>query len=480
MMKKSPVKKPKEESEQVPVGSYSNLTSSFRDPSGVVFASKGDIYRQINLSYKSNYEVLLDSGLYKELTSQELLISHIETNLSHHKLSKEFFKIIKPKKIPFISYPYEWSFSMLKDAALLTLKIQKIALSYGMSLKDASAFNIQFLRGKPILIDTLSFEKYSEGKPWVAYKQFIEHFLGPLCLMALKDRRLNRLSSIYLDGIPVDLVAKLLPLRSRLNPSLLIHIFAHASSQKKYSNKMLSERLKSRKFGKKSFLGLIDNLESVTRGLKWESFKTQWGDYYDEDKNNYNSKSIAHKSDLTKKFLNQINPKITWDIGANTGFFSRIASKRGLVISFDSDYGAIERNYLEVIKTREENILPLFADLTNPTPSLGWGNDERESLLNRGPADAILALALVHHLAISQNVPFDYIAKLFSRLGDYLIIEFVPKDDSQVQILLANREDVFLEYTKEHFEAVFSRYFKIKYSFPIKASKRQLYLMEKK
>lgn len=422
---------------------------------------------------------MISSGLYKKLTSLGYLIPHTEVKTINP--SKNGWKVIEPTKIPFISYPYEWSFSMLKDAALLTLQIQKLAIEHGMSLKDASAFNIQFFEGKPILIDTLSFEKYDEGKPWVAYKQFVEHFLSPLYLMAKVDIQLAKISSVFLDGVPLELTSHILPFKTRLNLHLLIHIHAHANTQKKYSDKKLGEKLNVKSFTKNSLLGLIDNLEGAVKRAKWSPKGTQWEDYYEEDKNNYNTTSLDSKGSLVDKYLKLVKPKIVWDMGANTGYFSRIAAKLGAsVLSFDVDYGALEKNYHQVVKNNEKNILPLFSDLTNPTPAVGWINEERDSLFQRGPADAVLALALIHHLAISHNVPFDHLAACFAKMGNNLIIEFIEKEDSQIQILLANRKDIFTEYTKENFEKAFGEYFTIKQSQKIPQSLRTLYLMEKK
>lgn len=446
-----------------------------------MFVRNGSLFRQVNKSYKDNYDLMVSSGLYKSLVASGHLISHKELPVSEYKQTDDAWKIIAPEKIPFISYPYEWTFGMLKDAALLTLAIQKTALTHGMSLKDASAFNVQFLRGKPVFIDTLSFEKYEEGKPWIAYKQFVEHFLCPLALMSMVDIRLTRLSATFLDGIPVELTSKLLPLRSRLNLNLLLHITAHASTQKKFADKKLEASVTSRRFSKGSLLGLLDNLEGTVKRLSWSPTGTQWEDYYEEDKNNYDDQSFAHKGALVKKYLTSVKPKTVWDMGANTGYFSNIGVEVGAeVVSFDIDYGALEKHYHGISTKKTTKILPLFSDFTNPTPAVGWENEERQSLEERGPADAVLALAITHHLAIGNNLPFSHIASGFAKIGRFLIVEFIDKQDSQVQILLANREDIFDEYTKEDFEKAFAKSFHIREATVIKGSKRVLYLMEKR
>ncbi len=451
------------------------VEGSFRDPSGFLFIENGQIYRQINSVYKENYELLMNSGLYERLAKDELLIPHVETDISFTKTDSAY-KIIKPEMLNFVSYPYEWCFSQLKDAALATLKIQKIALEVGMSLKDSSAYNIQFYKGNPVLIDTLSFEKYEEGKPWVAYRQFCQHFLAPLALMSYKDVRLNQLLKVYIDGIPLDLASSLLPARTRLKFSILMNIHLHAKSQKDYSAKAVDE--KKYKMNKQTLSAVIDSLESSVKKLKWQPGGTEWGDYYNIT--NYTDDSFDHKKSLVEEYLNQTDSSLVWDLGANTGVFSRIASDKGIgTISFDIDPVAVEKNYLYSISKKEVNILPLLLDLTNPSPSIGWNNEERMSLKGRRLPDTVFALALIHHLAISNNVPLSKLAKFFSGVCNNLIIEFVPKSDSQVKRLLATREDIFGNYNQEDFEIEFKKYFKIEKSEGIRQSERTLYLMKK-
>ena len=453
-----------------------NEPSSFRDPSGFLFYGNGSIYRQINIIYKEDYDLLMESGLYEALIDQNLLIAHEEVDIEGPEPGKAY-KIIKPEPIPFISYPYEWCFNQLKDAALTTFKIQKTAMDFGMTLKDCSVYNIQFLKGRPVFIDTLSFEKYHEGRPWIAYRQACQHFLAPLALMSYRDIRLNQLFRIYMDGMPLDLASSLLPSSTNLKVSLLSHIHLHAKSQKHYADKTV--KMNSHKVSRLSFMGLIDNLESAIRKLKYKAGETEWGDYYNDT--NYIPEAIENKKEIVAKFLDRTKSGIVWDLGANDGLFSRIASDRGLyTISFDIDPVAVQKNYFQSKKNSEENILPLLLDLTNPSPGIGWQNNERASLLERGPAETAFALALIHHLAISNNLPLVKIADFLSQVCNQLIIEFVPKEDSQVQRLLSTREDIFPDYTKEAFETQFGKYFIIESTEEVKSSKRTMYLMKKK
>jgi hypothetical protein len=456
-----------------------HLSSSFRDPSGFLFSHQGVVYRQVNRVYERKFDQLVDSGLYEALVGAGFIIPHEDADIEAPDPANAY-KVILPRQVGFISYPYEWCFSQLKDAALATLAIQKRALAFGMTLKDSSAYNIQFVDGKPVLIDTLSFDIYQEGKPWDAYRQFCQHFLAPLALLSKVDVRLSQLLRNYIDGIPLDLASRLLPWHSRLNPSFLLHIHAHASAQRHYADKKVEISSVSRQMSKTQMLGLIDSLEAGVRKLSWQPRGTEWADYY-ESAEHYTDAATEDKKKIVGDFLDRIPAKNVWDLGANQGLFSRLAIERGMqTLAFDIDPGAVERNYLAMVKNNEKLLLPLVLDLTNPSPSIGWHHQERQALIERGPADAIMALALIHHLAIGNNVPLGLIASFFSQLGRWLIIEFVPKSDPQVEILLATRDDIFSEYDQESFENIFSERFKIVDTIPVRDTKRHMYLMEKR
>ena len=449
---------------------------SFRDPSGFLFYRDGKLFRQINTGYKENYDQLMESGLYGELVKSDLIVPHTETDVTSERPEKAY-KVITPEVIEFVSYPYEWCFSQLRDAALATLAIQRKALEFGMSLKDSSAYNILFRNNKPVLIDTLSFEKYRENRPWIAYRQFCRHFFAPLVLMSCTDFRLNQLQRIYIDGVPLDLAGLLLPFRTRFNLSILMHIHLHSASQQKYADKAVDAR--HSRMSLLSLRGLIDNLESAIKKLKWRIKRTEWGRYYEDT--NYTPEGFEHKKKIIDDFVEKVRPKCVWDLGGNTGVFSRIAAEKGInTICFDVDSVAVEKNYLDCVSQGRTNILPLVSDLTNPSAAIGWENRERASLLERGPAEMVFALALIHHLAISNNVPLDRLAGFFGRLCKYLVLEFVPKQDSQVQRLLATREDIFGDYNQEFCETQFVKYFIIGERIKIKDSQRTLYLMRKR
>ncbi|PLX20299.1 SAM-dependent methyltransferase [Candidatus Parcubacteria bacterium] len=442
---------------------------SFRDRGGFVFKYKNDIYRQINHSAKDDFDFLISSGLCRYLQENKMLVEHEEIELGGGG-----YKTIKPKKIDFISYPYEWSFSQIKDAALLTLEIQQIALEHGMSLKDASAYNIQFQAGRPIFIDTLSFEKIKENSPWVAYRQFCQHFLAPLLLISGVDIRLSSLMSSYIDGIPLDMASSILPFSKKIKPSVFIHIYLHAKSQKAFSQKKISSQ---RKFSLTSQKAILDSLKTLILKTQLKKDKTEWGEYYTFT--NYKEESFKEKKDLVSSFIDQTSPKRVLDLGANDGTFSRLSSEKGIfTVSSDIDLVAVEKNYLNLKEKKEKNILPLFLDLFNPNPSIGWGNEERKSFLERANFDLIISLALIHHLSITNHLPFSKIADLFSRKSRFLIIEFVPIGDSNADKLVQNRGDDLSWYNEDNFIKEFSKHYTVVKKAKINNTKRTLYLMK--
>lgn len=452
--------------------------SSFRDPSGYLYwGADGTLYRRVNRCYEAEYRYLMGGGLYKRLTNQGLLIEHEEVPAGGSQ-DEQLCCILRPRCIQFQSYPYEWAFSALKNAALLTLQIQQISLRAGMSLKDASAYNVMFEGYKPIFIDTLSFERLVDGAPWQGYAQFCRHFLAPLALMSRSDISLGRLLALHIDGIPLDLASRLLPLRSWLRPGLLIHLHIHAQMVRRYSDTSQQHTAPSvqRRVSKSGLLALVESLERTIKGQTWCVGGTEWADYYSTS--SYDASEFQKKLAIVERFLCALQPKIVWDLGANTGVFSRMATKLGaMTYAFDLDPGCVELNYLQCSKEQNRKLLPLLVDLSNPSPSIGWANAERVSLVQRGPVDVVLALALIHHLAISNNTPFERVAEFLHSIARSAIVEFVPKSDPQAQRLLRSRRDVFCDYDEHNFERVFAGRFSICETVPITGTGRKIYLL---
>jgi hypothetical protein len=452
------------------MGAEEAQPASFRDPSGHLFRKDGVLYRHVAPGYGADYDRLVGSGLHAELVAAGLLVPHEEVAVEGH---AEAHRVLRPQPVEFVSYPYEWPFSALRDAALLTLDVAERALRRGLVLKDASAFNVQFRGSFPVFIDTLSFESRREGEPWIAYRQFCEHFLAPLALMARRDARLGGLWRAQLDGVPLDLASLLLPRSTWLRFGLLTHLHLHARSQAFYADRPAPSRRVA--VSQTSLLALLDSLRRTVRALAPREAPSEWADY--ERTHGYAEESQRAKEEVVARWLARLRPRQAWDLGANVGRFSRIAASAGAyVVSFDVDPAVVEEAYRRGRFESRRDLLPLVLDLANPSPGLGWEGRERDPLEARGPADALLALALVHHLAIGRNVPLPRIAAWMARLGRSAIVEFVPKDDPQTRRLLRSRRDVFAGYTREGFEAAFGAAFFLEASEELPGSGRVLYL----
>lgn len=459
--------------------SFLQHQSSFRDLDSSIYIKNNEPYRIIFKSYEEHYAELEKSGLMEQLISELKLIPHTVCNSEIQNIApqNEIYKVIKPEIIPTISYSYEWSFSQLKEAALLTLDIQLQALKNDLTLKDASSYNIQFLYGKPIFIDTASFEKYQADSPWVAYKQFCQHFVAPLLFYKYDNAELIKLMWSNIDGIPLTVASKALPYKTKFNFFTWTHIHYHSKLElKHHSNQAF--KAKKIKLSKAKLLGFLEFLKTGIENITLKNNQTVWSNYYDTF--SYSEKSFNHKKDLVENHLKKINANTVLDLGCNDGEFSLIASKQAKqVIAVDFDYKVVENLYQQIKKTNTKNILPLLFDISNPSPAIGWANTERMNFFNRVKCDTLLALAVIHHIAIGNNVPFSKIASLLATMTTNLIIEFVPKQDVQTQKLLITKKDIFSKYTIEEFTYQFEKYFTINSSEKLIESDRVLFFMTK-
>lgn len=448
--------------------------SSFRDPSGYIFYHDGMAYRAIMPCYQTIFQQFLSSGLYQKLLELGLI-------LPFENVAKDFFSIqaenvIQPQYIEWISYPYEWSYSQLQDAALLTLRIQKIAIRYGMNLKDASAYNIQLVHGKPVLIDHLSFEPYDESKPWIAYGQFCRHFLNPLIISKYTPNNAAILLKEYIDGISSPWTSSILPAQSWLSPLVWAHIHLHARAVANYKD--AEKNVLSSHFGIQKMQAILTQLHDGIQTLKPKNRNSIWNQYYE-----LHAYEDAHKKiEFVEKKLALLSPKIVIDMGANTGKYALIAEKYAAhVIAMDSDESSIDHLYHEVKNKSIAKISPIVADIVHPSPAIGWNLKERKSLLERLPKNStVLALAITHHLFITSDIRWEMMVRFFSDYAAHLLVEFISPEDIQCQTLMKNKMKSFEDYTEQNFIAEFEKKYVIQDTSRLSDDKRVLYYMIRK
>jgi len=382
-------------------------------------------------------------------------------------------RVLLPEQLEFVSYPFEWSFSQLKDAALATLEIQAIAMEHGMSLKDATPFNMQLWKGRPCLIDSLSLEIQAEGSPWKAYRQFCETFLAPLLWASRVDAEVLSAQSAFLEGIPLGLASRLLPWT---NWTALFHVHLHGRASGYSNHWELNESRIS--VSKKSVLAVVESLRSGIGSLSLRRGKSEWSGYYESC--NYSEQAFESKKAIIEGWRDRIQPQSAWDLGANTGEFSRLLGRRGAsVLSVDIDPICVDALYRSRRNEEKSCIHAIRADLANPPPGVGWNNAERPSLFDRGGRrDVVLALALVHHLCLGKNISWEQLARLFQRLGRWVMVEFVPKEDPRSKRLLRTRTDLFPFYSEHEFLQAMGRFFAVRDSRPVKGTGRTLHLLE--
>ncbi len=454
-----------------------NHPASYRDPSGFIYTHEGILYRQVNTFYKENFELFIKSGCYQKLVDDGLLIKHeqIDTNILN---SEDWYATLQPQKLNLVSYAYEWSFDMLKDAALLTLQVLKQALNFGLILKDATPYNIQWHNGKLIFIDTLSFERYEE-KPWIAYRQFCECFVVPLLIMYYTKRPLQQLMLAWPDGIPLDIAATMLPRKSRFSVHTYLHVHLHAKVSAKQKNTTQGNS-NTEVFAKSKLDRLINSLEILVTKLQIPDLESTWSHYYQEasQRDGY----LEAKKDIINDWLTKLpEVKTVADLGANEGEFSKLAAAKNInTIAADFDAYCINNLYRHTKKNGVKNIQPLILDLSQPSPANGLNYAERSTFSQRLQVDMVFALAVIHHLAIGKNIPLEKTADFFAGIAPYLLIEFVPKEDPKTQILLQHKRDIYPHYTEAGFLAAFEPMYTVEQKTIVPHSERVLFLLKRK
>ena len=429
------------------------IEGSYRDPSGHVYDAGDHVLRSVRPIAADDFNVVRRTGLLDRLVAEGTLLPFEEVDRDElTALAPDAVHVLRHPRLDFISHPYEWSFPALRAAAVLHLDIQLKALEAEVTLSDASAYNLQFVGSKPVFIDHLSFRPYRDGEFWAGHRQFCEQFLNPLLLTALSGVPFQTWYRGSLNGLPSREVSPLLPALSKFSRRVFLHVYLLGQLQGESVHRD-AVQLAGTGLPRARFRKTLEDLrrwvaELVPKGSRY----TEWSDYAGHT--SYLEGEGSAKRAFVRDFVTATKPGMVWDVGCNTGDFSAVALAAGArtVVGFEFDHGALDGAFLRATK-EGLSLLPLYLDAANPSPDQGWAQRERAGLAGRRSADGVLALALVHHLAISRNVPLAQVVAWLVSLAPSGVIEFVPKTDPMVGRLLALRADVFEDYTEATFLA---------------------------
>ena len=455
-------------------------SGSFRDRDGRIYYVDNRVIRGISASAAENFETLQATGFYKKFLDRGQLVG--STLLDHDavplpaSVKQEWSGFLEHDRVPVISYPYEWTFSMLQDAALLQLDLVESAIREDMSLKDCTPYNVQFVQGHPVFIDIPSFETLQAGSPWTGYRQFCEMFLFPLMLQAYKGVNFQPMMRARIDGIDVQTMSRLFGRGDRFRAGVLTHVWLQAKLDRRYGStrKNVRSELKTAGFNKEMILANVRKLRKLVSRLSWDGEGSEWGSY--DEFHNYSEADHRSKEDFIRKCVTDGGARFVCDFGCNTGQFSKIAAESAdMVLAMDLDHFAVERLYRELKESGQTRILPLVQNIADPSPDWGWRNRERLELGKRARPDMSLCLALLHHLVISANIPMQEFIGWLAGLSDQLIIEYVSRSDDKVQALLRNKDDKYSDYSRESLEASLESHYEIVERKPLESGNRYLY-----
>ena len=451
---------------------------SFRDPDTRVFRRGNTVYRCLTHHALTDWEQLVATDFYRRLVDTKRIIPTSRvTDVSPPAGNHRWSATLKHDTVPVISYPYEWSFAMLRDAATLQLELTEAALDEGMTLKDATPYNVQWLGAQPTFIDIGSFTSYEAGEPWAGYRQFCELFLYPLLLQSYKDVSFHPWLRGRLEGISAADLRALLSARDYLRPGILTHVFLQSTAQARYEGSVrnIKADLQAAGFNEHLIRHNVKGLRRLVERLRWSPASSTWSDY--SETHGYDAEAQQRKTAFVEHALSSRRWRLVWDLGCNTGTYARLACQHAdYVVAMDADHVVIDRFYRSIADTTTRSrILPLVCDLADPSPGLGWRGRERHPLLHRARPDLILCLALVHHLVISRHIPLVELIEWLAGLGADLVIEFVTTDDPKVQHLLRHRSGHDIKYSASVMDTAMANSFEEIHSEPIADGTRILY-----
>ena len=478
---------------------------SFRDRTSRVFYQADTVFRALTAPALADWQQLTATSFFQRLHKAGKIVQTEQVDTlclrdnapefaasEHLSSTSPWVATLRHQKIPFISYPYEWSFGMLKDAALLQLELLQDALAEGMILKDASSFNVQWIGSRPIFIDIPSFTHLAPGEPWVGYRQFCQLFLFPLFLQAYKDSPFQPWLRGSLDGISPQDCRQLMSARDLLRPGVFSHVYLQAKAQARYAESgqqppqdkpnrqhNLKRELRNAGFHPALIQANVRRLRKLIQRLGWQRSRSTWSEYTHHLP--YTEGEQAQKADFVRRVTHARSWSMVWDLGCNTGTFSRIAAQNATtVVAMDVDTLVVERFYQALKADGDTTILPLVSNLADPAPNLGWRGTERQALDHRARPDLILSLALIHHLVIGANIPLHQFIEWLASFKAALVIEFITRDDPMVQTLLRHKDDHYADYDLESFERCLADAFEVDHQEPLASGTRILYYARSK
>ncbi len=458
--------------------SPSFVPGSFRDPDTRVFRHGGKVFRCLSKRGLDDWTRLSATAFYRRLVREDALVAteQVADSETLPELTSNWAAVLRHETVPFVSYPYEWSFDMLKDAALLQLDLIEAALDEGMTLKDATPYNIQWFGATPRFIDIGSFTSYEPGDPWAGYRQFCNQFLYPLMLQAYRGVPYHPWLRGSLEGIEAAQCLALLSPRDYVRRGVLTHVYLQAKAQSRYedSDRNVRRDLHAAGFGAAMIKNNIRGLRKLVEHFRWSPSRSTWSEYATE--HSYEDDELQRKSNFVRRVLMPRRWSLVWDIGCNTGRYSRLAAEHAeYVVALDSDHVVVDRLYGALRQEGHTTILPLLGDVADPSPGLGWRGEERHTLGDRGSPALILCLALIHHLVIGRNIPVRDLVEWLAGFGANVVIEFVGHGDPMVKKLLRNRAGQNIEYSAEALELALARHFETVSHEVLQSGTRTLY-----
>ena len=438
-------------------------SGSFRDPDSRVFRDGNDILRALSARGLEDWEHLTGTTFFAQMQGDGRIVATERLDDPQAVPDDDFpaAATLRHERIPFVSYPYEWTFSMLREAALLELELLRAALAEDMILKDASPYNVQWRGSRPVFIDVGSFERLGEGEPWAGYRQFCSLFLYPLMLQAYAGLAFQPWLRGSLEGIEPAEARAVLRGRRLFRRGVMSHVALHARLERREGDRDTRSELKRAGFRKELIEANATGLTKLVRRLSWGASETAWSGY--GERAHYEAGELESKDRFVREACASREPELAWDLGCNDGRYSRMAAEQGAyVVAVDGDHASVDALFRDLRDAGDDRILPLVMDLADPSPARGWRGVERARLEDRGRPDLVLCLALIHHLSIAANVPLAEVVDWLASLGGVLVVEFATREDAMVQRLLSRKKgDAHPDYRPEVFEAALSKRFDI-------------------